>query len=114
MTLKKTDGTQSVDEYIAIYGFCHWQAQEVIKARNEAISRGDYRKDMNVDLAEDPPRVKWYGGPGAYLELNGRRVYFNSKRDLIKVRDELSKFIESYEDDFSRGLDDKVSDMDVL
>lgn len=28
----------SVDDYVKKYGFCNWQAQEVIKQRDEAIN----------------------------------------------------------------------------
>lgn len=28
----------SVDDYVQKYGFCNWQAQEVIKQRDEAIN----------------------------------------------------------------------------
>ena len=39
MSLKQTTGYESVQQYIDTYGFCHWQAQEVIKVREAESQR---------------------------------------------------------------------------
>jgi hypothetical protein len=36
--LKTTTGRESVAHYLALYGFCHWQAQEVIRERDRLIA----------------------------------------------------------------------------
>ena len=36
---KHTSGYESVEDYIKIYGFCHWQAQEAIAARDKETMR---------------------------------------------------------------------------
>lgn len=57
--LKTTTGAESVEQYIAMYGFCNWQAQEVIRERD------NLRAQVESLQASRQPQPQQGGGEDA-------------------------------------------------